>query len=354
MSAPANRPSVEVAIEDLVCDPAAQPRAEPDPRLTTEYTAALLDGDLFPPIVVFGRGKPLWVADGFHRVAAHQDAGMTVIAADVRDGDLRDAILYSVGANAAHGLRRTNADKQRAVLTLLNDPEWSKWSDREIARRCAVDHKTVSSLRPPVTGEIPGDEVRTFVDRYGNPSHMRVAAIGKARPEMPVIAGKRAERRPRPDAAGLQEVVGVGFASTITGLSDRNVKLLAKEGVIDGAEKEGGVWSFPTASLVALVEQSKAAEPADTPVAEVPHQHDWSQGTTLLTLADLITSFDGLPPPAAALSALRADPGAFPSLETIRAAGAWLAEFVAGFPAVHAVREARAAEMEKVLADAVA
>jgi hypothetical protein len=28
------------------------------------------------------------------------------------------------------------------VLTLLNDPEWRQWSDREISRRCGVDGKT--------------------------------------------------------------------------------------------------------------------------------------------------------------------------------------------------------------------
>ena len=37
------------------------------------------------------------------------------------DGGLRDAILFSVGANAAHGLRRTNADKRRTVLLLWED-----------------------------------------------------------------------------------------------------------------------------------------------------------------------------------------------------------------------------------------
>ena len=36
----------------------------------------------------------------------------------------------------AHGLRRSNADKRRAVLTLLNNEEWAKWSAREIAKAC--------------------------------------------------------------------------------------------------------------------------------------------------------------------------------------------------------------------------
>jgi hypothetical protein len=38
--------------------------------------------------------------------------------------------------------------KRRAVLTLLNDPEWAAWSDREIARQCAVTQPFVSSIRP--------------------------------------------------------------------------------------------------------------------------------------------------------------------------------------------------------------
>jgi hypothetical protein len=43
------------------------------------------------------------------------------------------------GAQGAHGLRRTNEDKRRSVMTLLNDPEWAVWSDRAIARQCAVE-----------------------------------------------------------------------------------------------------------------------------------------------------------------------------------------------------------------------
>jgi hypothetical protein len=69
------------------------------------------------------------------------------LLAEVRRGLKRDAVLYSVGANATNGQRRTNEDKRRAVLTLLNDPEWGKWSNSEVARRCAVEHHMVGALR---------------------------------------------------------------------------------------------------------------------------------------------------------------------------------------------------------------
>jgi hypothetical protein len=65
----------------------------------------------------------------------------------VLTGSKRDAILYSVGANANHGKRRTNEDKRKAVLTLLNDEEWSQWSDTKIADQCQVDRSTVGVYR---------------------------------------------------------------------------------------------------------------------------------------------------------------------------------------------------------------
>ncbi|EWY35857.1 hypothetical protein N825_32650 [Skermanella stibiiresistens SB22] len=39
-------------------------------------------------------------------------------------GSRRDAVPHAVGANARHGLPRSNADKRDAVMILLKDPEW--------------------------------------------------------------------------------------------------------------------------------------------------------------------------------------------------------------------------------------
>lgn len=84
-----------------------------------------------------------WLADGFHRTAAAKSAGLAEIDADVRQGTRRDAILFSVGANAAHGLRRTNADKRRAVETLLRDEEWVRESVNWIAKTARVSRDLV-------------------------------------------------------------------------------------------------------------------------------------------------------------------------------------------------------------------
>jgi hypothetical protein len=85
-------------------------------------------------------------------VLAAVKAGRTEILAEVRPGTQREALLFGITANQVHGLPRTNADKRKAVAFLLADAEWSQWSDREIARRCHVDHNVVSRLRRGASG----------------------------------------------------------------------------------------------------------------------------------------------------------------------------------------------------------
>lgn len=173
---------------DLIrIDGGTQPRAHLNPETVTEYANAMADdGCVFPPVTVFYDGADYWLADGFHRVAASKEAGFADIDADVRQGTRRDAVLFSVGANADHGLRRTNEDKRRAVLTLLNDSEWGQWSAREIARRCGVHHQLVERLRPEVASSLDDSSSerpseRTYTTKHGTVATMQVGNIGRTR-----------------------------------------------------------------------------------------------------------------------------------------------------------------------------
>jgi hypothetical protein len=138
-------------------DGGTQMRAGVNESTAEEYADELRQGAVFPPVTVFYDGQAYWLGDGFHRVRVYGLAyGESVeIPCEVRPGTRRDAVLCAAGANAVHGLRRTNADKRRAVETLLRDEEWGRWSNREIARRCHVDEKTVRSLRDALTAEVP-------------------------------------------------------------------------------------------------------------------------------------------------------------------------------------------------------
>lgn len=107
---------------------------------------------------------------------------MEEVLAEVRTGSRRDAVLYPVGANAAHGLRRINADKRRAVMTLLNDPEWATWSDGEIAKQCGVNQTTVSGYRRSLMenlSEKPAE--RVYTTKHGTQATMKTTNIGKAK-----------------------------------------------------------------------------------------------------------------------------------------------------------------------------
>jgi hypothetical protein len=139
--------SQRLSLKKIRTDGGTQPRAALDQARIAEYADDMKRGDEFPPVTVFYDGADYWLADGFHRYHA-RTANHPDIEVEVRQGTRRDAILHSVGANASHGMRRTNEDKRRAVLTLLGDPEWSQWSDREIARLCAVSDRFVNGLRP--------------------------------------------------------------------------------------------------------------------------------------------------------------------------------------------------------------
>lgn len=170
-------------LEQIKIDGGTQSRVELNESVVADYADVIRRGDSLPPVVVFFDGSTHWLADGFHRFHAHRMAGAEAIEADVRTGARRDAVLYSVGANARHGLRRTNEDKRRAVQTLLDDEEWSQWSDRYIANACGVSHPFVASLRSGscgtgnISSETPTD--RKYITKHGSESVMNTENIGK-------------------------------------------------------------------------------------------------------------------------------------------------------------------------------
>lgn len=119
--------------------------ARRDADAVSRYSETL---DSLPPGKAIFDGKHYWLWDGNHTMLAHTEAGRKTMRVEVEDGTKREAILRAAAANEdARGLPRTNEDKRQAVLTLLRDPEWQQWSDREIARTCKVSQPFVSDMR---------------------------------------------------------------------------------------------------------------------------------------------------------------------------------------------------------------
>ncbi len=139
---------VELRVSLLLADPRCQARVDFSEDYAEQLADYLVAGGTLPPVVAFRDSANLyWLADGFHRRHAHEIARRKTILVDVRAGEVRDAQLHAAGANRDHGLRRTNADKRRAVLLLLTDASWTLWPGRRIADHCGISEGLVRTLR---------------------------------------------------------------------------------------------------------------------------------------------------------------------------------------------------------------
>lgn len=101
-------------MDALTLDEELQPRAAIDRTVLENYVQLLVDGVRFPPVVAFNDGNVTWLSDGFHRWHSRKVLDLGDIEVDVRHGTRRDALLFSLSANAKHGLQRGATDYTRA------------------------------------------------------------------------------------------------------------------------------------------------------------------------------------------------------------------------------------------------
>lgn len=164
-------------VDNIRIDGGTQARSELNEAVVQQYADAISAGETFPPIITFFDGTDHWIADGFHRLFAHKKLELVEIDAEIRSGTRRDAVLFSVGANRRHGLPASNADKRKAVQTLLDDAEWAQWSDREIARQCGVSAPFVGGARKAICK--PFTDTSRTVERNGKTYEQQTSNIGR-------------------------------------------------------------------------------------------------------------------------------------------------------------------------------
>lgn len=194
-----------VSLDEISIDGGTQQRERIDVDVVSDYAEAMINGEKFPPITLFYDGVTHWPGDGFHRYHASRKAEMLDILAVVHKGTLRDAILFSTSANGRHGLRPTPGDKRKAVITLLKDAEWTKWSDRAIAEHCHVSHTFVSKLRKEIAAESGGSATKlkpkassgnvatTSESGSGNVATPQLKSDETPAPAVPLVIPKRAD-----------------------------------------------------------------------------------------------------------------------------------------------------------------
>ena len=168
---------MKVSIDSIRIDGGTQTRELINESAVIQYAEDILHGSIFPPIEIFDDGVNKWLVDGFHRLFAHKRAGITEIEVNVHQGTQRDAQFYALGVNDAHGLQRTNADKRKAVMIVLNDLEWQDYSDVKLGKICKVSPTFVAKCKKESKIERPVE--KTYTNRHGATATMDTSKIGK-------------------------------------------------------------------------------------------------------------------------------------------------------------------------------
>ena len=251
----------KLSLSKIRLDGGTQARANINDDVVAEYAEKYAEDakhkiveDPMPPVTVYWDKSDYWLVDGFQRVTALKSIGRKQVDALVINGTLRDAILYSVGANASHGLRRTNADKRKAVMTVLENEEWIRWSNLEIARKCKVSEYLVRTLRKTLTsikcseGEVTSDQTlsntveqqkRTYRTKHGTIATMNTSNIGKRDPDiLKFNEGKRRQRAAKKfQSVKLRPEIEV-VAKTVVLLSDNEYARQLGEHLIEQAKRD--------------------------------------------------------------------------------------------------------------------
>lgn len=155
-------------------------------ELVKEYVERYREGKKMDPIEVCGtHNMGFFIVDGHHRYEAMKRAGFPPereIAVNVADARIDQSVVkwLAAGANTAHGMRRTNDDKRRAVeMALQSHPEQS---DRAIAEHVGVTAPTVGDARKRVE---PNCKNFTVDKRVGLDGKTRSVPPPPPRPPLP-------------------------------------------------------------------------------------------------------------------------------------------------------------------------
>ncbi len=148
---------MNISLAEINNDRRTQLRVASDGDQIDNLVAAMRAGVALPPIDIFAAGDgTFYIADGWHRFMAAAEIARgdltKTISATLHDGGFAEALKFALGANAAHGLRRTNKDKRHCVEVACE--QFSELSNRAIAELCKVSYQMVNDHRPEVTNSV--------------------------------------------------------------------------------------------------------------------------------------------------------------------------------------------------------
>ena len=206
----------QLNLSSIRIDGDTQVRLSLDQLVVDQYAEHMLDGDKFPPVIVFHDGSNHWLADGFHRYFATKANAQENIEAELKTGTLQDAQLFAYSANSRRGLSMTDEDNRSIISKMLNNSVWGRWSNAEIARHVGVSKMTVGRVKNAMPADEKGDTKKVYTNRYGKESTIETKNLGR----------KKVEAKPEVEEQNTDQLSEL--TETISSLSTENQALKDK------------------------------------------------------------------------------------------------------------------------------
>lgn len=139
----------EIKLEDIRIDGGTQYRDEINQNTVRDYSEAMRNGAVFPPMEVTFDGTYYWMWNGFHRYFTHMACGSRMVSVSWVAGTQSDAQILAMGANPTHGLQRNKATKRNQVMAALTHEDTKHLNNLQISKLCTVADSFVASVRNP-------------------------------------------------------------------------------------------------------------------------------------------------------------------------------------------------------------
>jgi hypothetical protein len=139
---------MKVRLDSIEISAGTQVRQSINNDTVVDYAERMMEGDVFPPVVLFHDGNAYYIGDGHHRVIASNRNEFVDIDADVRPGTQQDALWYALGANKTNALRMTPGDLRRAVALALKT--WPDKTQQAIAQQVGCGVGTVNRVKQDI------------------------------------------------------------------------------------------------------------------------------------------------------------------------------------------------------------
>lgn len=140
---------MKLKVKDVVILPECQCRHGINADAVNRYADVLQSGETLPNIKVAYDKETgqYFLFDGEHTLRAHQKIELLEIDADVEEGDAELACWWAIAQNSAHGLPRTSADRERAIMHCIEHPMSKDMTEADLAKYVGVSRREIFRVR---------------------------------------------------------------------------------------------------------------------------------------------------------------------------------------------------------------